>query len=187
MSPRIPPLEPPYSEELATMLAKWMPPGAQVEPLRLFRTLAQHRELMDRMRPLGAGILGKDAVNPMEREIVIHRTCARCGCEYEWGVHAVFFDDALHIPQGKLAATVTASAHDGVWTERESLLIRLADELHDTSTVSDELWAKLSQHWNTPQFIELCVIAGFYHLISFVANAAQVEPEARAARFPVRG
>jgi 4-carboxymuconolactone decarboxylase len=186
MPPRILPIEPPYTDEVGAMLNKWMPPGANVEPLKLFRTLIHHPELMDRMRPLGSGILGKGTLNPIERELVINRTCARCGCEYEWGVHVASFGQTLQIAPEKLAATVTASTDDAVWTERESLLIRLADELHDTSTVSDELWALLSQHWETAQLIELCVVAGFYHLISFVTNAARVELETWAARFPVR-
>jgi 4-carboxymuconolactone decarboxylase len=186
MPPRILPIEPPYTDEVGTMLAKWMPPGAQIEPLCLFRTLIQNPELMSRMRPLGAGILSGGTLNPIEREIVINRTCTRCGCEYEWGVHVASFGNTLQIPPEKLSATVNASADDAVWTERESLLIRLADELHDTSTVSDELWGLVSQHWDTAQLIELFVVAGFYHLISFVANAAHVEPEAWAARFPLR-
>lgn len=184
MPPRILPIEPPYPDELNILFNKLMPPSAQVEPLRLFRTLAHNRDLTSRMHPLASGILGKATLNPTEREIVIHRTCARCGCEYEWGVHVVFFGGALNIPREKLDATVTASADDAIWTERESLLIRLADELHDTSTVSDELWGLVSQQWDTAQLIELCMVAGFYHLISFAANAARVEPEAWAARFP---
>ena len=38
-TPRLAPLQPPYSPEAASMLAKWMPPGSEIEPLRLFRTL----------------------------------------------------------------------------------------------------------------------------------------------------
>jgi hypothetical protein len=55
--PRILPLESPYSSEVAAALAKWMPPWAAVEALKLFRTLLQNREMSDRMRPLGAGIM----------------------------------------------------------------------------------------------------------------------------------
>ncbi|MFN8371612.1 MAG: carboxymuconolactone decarboxylase family protein [Anaerolineae bacterium] len=185
MPPRITPFEPPYSEELGTLLARWMPPGINVEPLRLFRTLAHHRNMMDRMLPLGAGILGKGSIAAAEREIVINRTCARCGCEYEWGVHVASFGRTLNIAPEKLAATFSGTANDAVWTERERLLIRLVDELHDTSTVSDALWAALSQQWDDAQLIELCIIVGFYHLISFVSRAAQVEAETWAARFPV--
>ncbi len=78
--PRIQPLQEPYSEDVATMLAKWMPPGSAVEPLRLFRTLAVHEQLSSRMRPLGAGILGPRAlVEPLLREVMIARTCALTG------------------------------------------------------------------------------------------------------------
>jgi hypothetical protein len=106
--PRIPPLKPPYSSEVAAALAKWMPPGAAVEPLKLFRTLFQNREMSDRMRPLGAGILGShSSIDARDREIVIDRVCARCGCEYEWGVHVVSFGQAVGLSQETLEATVT--------------------------------------------------------------------------------
>jgi 4-carboxymuconolactone decarboxylase len=84
--PRIAPLEPPYEPAIETMLKSWMPPGSALEPLVLFRTLAVHDQLASRMRPLGAGILGHGRIQPREREIVILRTCARAGAEYEWGV-----------------------------------------------------------------------------------------------------
>jgi alkylhydroperoxidase family enzyme len=183
--PRIAPLEPPYSSDVALALAKWMPPGVTVEPLKLFRTLFQNRETSDRMRPLGAGILGShSSIDPREREIIIDRVCARCGCAYEWGVHVAAFGQALGLSQETLEATVTQSPFDAIWSERESLLVQMVDELHDTSTVNDALWSQLAERWTSAQLIELCVIAGWYHLISFVANAAHVQPEEWAASFP---
>ncbi|HEY6539735.1 MAG TPA: carboxymuconolactone decarboxylase family protein [Ktedonobacteraceae bacterium] len=183
--PRIAPLEPPYSSDVAAALAKWMPPGAAVEPLKLFRTLIQNREMSDRMRPLGAGILGShSSIDARDREIVIDRVCARCGCEYEWGVHVASFGQAVGLSQEKLAATVTKNPFDPTWSERESLLVQMVDELHDTSTIADALWNQLAALWTPTQLIELCIIVGWYHLISFVANAARVQPEEWAASFP---
>src|SRR5262249_26602305 len=90
--PRIEPLTPPYEPAIAATLAKWMPPDRDdIEPLALFRVLAVHDELFSRSLPLGAGILGHGRITPREREIVIHRTCALAGAEYEWGVHATAF------------------------------------------------------------------------------------------------
>jgi alkylhydroperoxidase family enzyme len=183
--PRIAPLEPPYSSDVAVALAKWMPPGVTVEPLKLFRTLFQNREMSDRMRPLGAGILGShSSIDARNRELVIDRVCARCGCEYEWGVHVASFGRALGILQETLVATVTKTPFDPIWSEHESLLVQMVDELHDTSTISDALWSQLATRWSASQLIELCVIVGWYHLISFVANAAHVQPEEWAASFP---
>src|SRR5919197_1643847 len=111
-SPRIAPLEPPYEPEIEAALKKWMPPGAETEPLKLFRTLVVHDELASRMRPLGAGILGHGRVDPREREIVIHRTCARAGAEYEWGVHVLAFGKPLGLSDEQIAATARGSAED---------------------------------------------------------------------------
>ena len=48
------------------------------------------------------------------------------------------------------------------------------------ATVSESLWAKLAAHWDAAQLVELVATAGFYHLVSFTANAAGVR--ARAVR-----
>jgi alkylhydroperoxidase family enzyme len=183
-TPRIAPVEPPYDDETADVLRKWMPPGADVEPLKLFRTLAVHSDLASRMRPLGAGILGHGRVDPREREIVIHRTCARAGAEYEWGVHAVAFGRPLGLTDAQLTATVHGGPDDRAWSERDAMLVRLCDELHATATISDELWELLAAEWAPDQLLELVVIAGWYRLIAYVINACGVEPEAWAEPLP---
>jgi alkylhydroperoxidase family enzyme len=180
--PRIPPVEPPYDPATESMLRKWMPPDSGLEPLRLFRTLAVHESLAGRMRPLGAGILGHGLLDPRIRELMILRTCACCGAEYEWGVHATFFGAAVGLTGSELAAT--ARADDAAWSEAERAVIRAADELHDTAGVSDATYAELERHFSAPQILELVVAAGWYHTIAFVINTAGVEPERWAARFP---
>jgi 4-carboxymuconolactone decarboxylase len=181
---RIAPLEPPYEPEIETALMKWMPPGSPMEPLRLFRTLNVHAELASRMRPLGAGILGpKATVPPPLREVMIHRTCALTGAEYEWGVHAVAFGRPLGLSDEQLRSTVEGSWDDACWPPDQAAVFRLADELHETSAVSDELWAQLTGHFDEPQILELLVTAGWYHVIAYVCNGARIEREDWAARF----
>lgn len=177
---RIAPLDPPYRPEVGEYLAKIMPPGSDVEPLRLFRTLAVHHDLASRMRPLGAGLLAHPTIEPRERELVILRTCALSGAEYEWGVHAVFFKE---LTREEIEATASGGrSHD--WSQTDALLIALADELDATSTVSDALWESLEAHWSDQQLIELIVLAGWYRTISYVINALQIEAERWAAAFP---
>lgn len=71
-----------------------------------------------------------------------------------------------------------------LWSERESVLIQLVDELQETAALSDEVWEQLVANWSSAQILEMMIIVGWYHLISFVANAVQVEQESWAARFP---
>src|SRR5271165_732642 len=128
-TPRIAPLEPPYAADIDLALSKWMPPGSRIEPLRLFRTLVVHDTLASRMRPLGAGILGSTARVPAPlREVMIHRTCALTGAEYEWGVHVIGFGRPLGLSEEQLDATVDGSFDDACWDAEQSSVFRLADE-----------------------------------------------------------
>jgi alkylhydroperoxidase family enzyme len=177
---RIAPLESPYSPAVQGALDRIMPAG--VPPLTLFRTLAVNERVF--LRVLAAGLLDRGSISLREREIVIDRTCARCGAEYEWGVHVAFFADRVGLTAPQVAATCAPEAEAGAFPERERLLLRLVDALHDGARVDDGLWAALRVEWSEPQLIELIALAGFYHLISFVANALRIPPEPYGARFP---
>ena len=181
-APRVEPLEPPYEPEVAETLRRLMPPG--VEPLKLFRTIAHNQAILERFRKTGAYILNFGTVDPADREVVIHRTTARNGCEYEWGVHAVAYGRPLGFTDEQLRATVRGTADDPAFSQRQALLVRLVDELHDTGTVSDALWPPLASEWRPEQLVELVATVGFYHLVSFAANAFGVEREGYGERFP---
>jgi alkylhydroperoxidase family enzyme len=181
-SPRIAPATPPYPEQIDDALKRIMPPG--VPPLTLFRVLARSERVFERI--FGGGFIDKGPIALAEREIVIDRTCARLNCEYEWGVHVAFFAEASGLGR-KAAATRTAAADDEMWTERERLLIRLVDSLCDLADIDDGLWAELDANWSTEQILELIAMVGFYHSISFLANATRLPPEGYAARFPMAG
>lgn len=181
-APRVQPIEKPYDAERAETLRRMMPPD--VEPLKLFTTVAHNPAILERFRTTGAYILNFGRIDPLEREIVIHRTTARNGCEYEWGVHVVAFGRPLGLSEDQLRATVHGSGDDPAWSPRQSLLVQLVDELHDSGTVSDALWPQLAAEWQAPELVELIATVGFYHLISFTANALGVEREDYAERFP---
>jgi 4-carboxymuconolactone decarboxylase len=182
---RMQPLAPPYEPQIAEQLAKWMPPGAEAEPLALFRTLMRHPQLAARMRPLGAGILGREATVPLDlRELMIDRTCALAGAEYEWGVHAVAFGAAAGLDERQVRATALGGAQEECWSAEQRCVLELAEQLHATSTVSEVLWMQLRERFEDEQIIELIVTAGWYHVIAYLCNALAIAPEAWAARFP---
>jgi 4-carboxymuconolactone decarboxylase len=165
-SPRIEPVQPPYEGEIGEQLAKWMPRGAPVDPLALFRTLVVHPELASRMRPLGSALLAHGLLDARDREIVVLRTCARAGAEYEWGVHAVAFAASAGLGEDQVEATATGDANDAAWSEHDRLLVRLVDELHETDTVGAELWSDLAAEFSPPQLLELIVTTGWYRTLS---------------------
>src|SRR5436189_237339 len=84
---RMEPLEPPYEPEVADALRRLMG-SDEVEPLKLFRTIAHHPQLLDRFRQIGSTVLSFGRLEAIDRETVIHRTTARCGASYGWGALA---------------------------------------------------------------------------------------------------
>lgn len=178
--PRLAPLEPPYPDDLAAELAAMMPPD--VAPLRLFRTLAHNRRVLGRIR--AGNLLDRGSLERPERELAILRTTARCGSEYEWGVHVAFFARRFGLCEAKIAGTRLWSGADPRWSAREGAIVRLADALHEQARVGDDLWREVSAHFEPDQVVELLVLVGFYHTISFVTNALAIEPEAFGERFP---
>lgn len=181
--PRISPLDAPFEPDIANTLERMMG-GAGIEPLKLFRTVAHNPHVLDKFRSAGSYLLNFGTLDPIDREIVIHRTCARCGSEYEWGVHVAFYGKSVGLTQEQIDATVLGAPDDRVWSPKQRLLIRLVDELHDTSTVSDALWQEIQDLWTPAQLVELVVLVGQYHLVSYLTNALRVENEDFAALFP---
>ena len=180
---RIEPLVPPLDEPVGSMLERMMPSG--VPPIALFRTFAHNPAMTAGVSAWGSYYLTKQSSLTMRtREIVIDRVTARCGCEYEWGVHVAFFAQKVGLTDGQVRSLTFGSPADAVWEDAaDRLAIELVDELHDTSTVSDDLWSRLTGSFTTAQLLDMMLLAGWYHAISYVARAADVPLEDFATRF----
>jgi alkylhydroperoxidase family enzyme len=177
--PRIRPTEPPFSEAIATAMSRVLPEG--VPPLALFRTIAVNERVLLRM--FAGSLLDRGSISLREREIVIERTCFRCGSEYEWGVHVAFFGTRAGLSPEQLRAICSNEPNETSLPPRDRLLIRLCDELHDTANVSDALWGAVAAEWSPEQLVELVILIGYYHAISFATNAFRVPLESFGARF----
>ena len=177
--PRIDPVEPPYPADVQADFDKLMR-GAP--PLLLFRTVARNPRVLQRM--MAGGLLDRGSISLRARELMILRTCARCGAEYEWGVHVASFDQKVQWTREQLHSSVHGDASDCCWTDEDQLVLNLADELHDTNSVSSLLWQQASEHYSAEQLVELTMLAGLYHAVSFMVNAFGVQHESFAPRFP---
>ena len=119
-----------------------------------------------------------------EREIVIDRTGARTGCEYEWGVHVTAFAAPAHLTDEQIRGTVLGRADAPCWSAPEQALIAAVDALHDHATLTDAEFKALSAHYDEAQIIEIIMLCGFYRTVSYLANAMALPLEEKAARFP---
>ncbi|MBX9815479.1 MAG: hypothetical protein A4S12_00865 [Proteobacteria bacterium SG_bin5] len=177
--PRIEPLAKPYPPAFDAAMQALM---RGREPLVLFTSLAKHERawakfsagsLLDKGSPL--------AMRP--REIVIDRTTAKCGNEYEWGVHIAGFASAIGLTEAHVRATVHGGPAD--WPDpAEAVLIATVDALLDRKKLSDAEWAALREHYDEAQALEIVQLVAFYHGVSLICGALDLPLEPGAARFP---
>ena len=152
-------------------------------PLPLFEALAHSRAALDDLRRATAACLGAPALDARTREIAVLRVCARAGAEPEWAVHVRMF--AAEAGLGEAEIEATARPRDAFpWPARDALVIRLADEIHDASTVSDDLWAALPREYTAQEIVELLLVVTQYHKVACLTNALGLRPPAGTPRMP---
>jgi alkylhydroperoxidase family enzyme len=176
---RIAPLEPPYDQETQVEFDRIMR-GAP--PLMLFRVIAGHPRAWGKFR--AAGLLDRGPLTLREREIVIDRTCALTGCEYEWGVHISAFAAPARLTDEEVRATVLGKADARIWSAAEQALIAAVDALHHRATLSEAEFEALAAHYDDAKVLEIFLLCGFYRTVSYLANGLHLPLEEKAARFP---
>lgn len=175
MTPRIPPVSladaDPETRELLDSLSTFRDDDVSV--LNVFGTLAQHPKLIKRWLVFANHVLLKSTISGRDRELAILRAGWRCHAPYEWGQHVVI-GRREGITDEEIARIGVGPDAPG-WSPHDAAILRAVDELHDTSTISDETWATLTETYDQQQCMDLVFAIGQYHLVSFALNAFGVE------------
>src|ERR1700679_4255026 len=130
---RLAALQPPYAPDVQQQFDRIMR-GAP--PLMLFRVIAGNAWAWEKFR--AGSLLDRGPLPLRDREIVIDRTCAMTGCEYEWGVHVATFAEAAGLSAEQLRATVREGVAAPCWSESEQALIAAVDALHVRATLGGD-------------------------------------------------
>ena len=71
----------------------------------------------------------------------------------------------------------TDTAEDSSWTERDLLLIGVADELLANVELSEATWQRLCAAYRDDQAVEAVMLVGFYRMLGGFANTLGVQRE----------
>jgi 4-carboxymuconolactone decarboxylase len=178
-------LSSPYDPAAAARLADWGV-GPDDEALQMVRVLvAQHPDLGDALRPLGFFFAGdRTALDTRTRELVVTRVTARCGCEYEWGLRVAIMAEAADLTHEQIAATLEPTIDPVAWTDlRDRAVLAAVDQLHDTGRLDDPGYSALRESYDDRQIVELLILAGWYHAVSYLDAGARLPAEPGTARF----
>jgi hypothetical protein len=110
----------------------------------------------------------------------------RCRNAFEWCLRVHYFRRIVGNDRCELAC-VHGTAHDKAWEPNDRLQIRLADELHDTASISDGLWSDPRSDFTEEALLQLMLMAGHYRTNAYLAAALRLPVESRVKRqFPSR-
>ncbi len=121
-------------------------------------------------------VLVKDSVlPPHERWVITMRMAWRSHCQYEFGRKAA---DAPGADDLKI---VTADANDPSLNETDRRLLRFTDQLYEKQNIDQALWESFRRTHSEGAMVELATLAGFYLMVSCVANTIGANPAKTAA------
>ncbi|MBP2367471.1 carboxymuconolactone decarboxylase family protein [Pseudonocardia parietis] len=163
-------------------------------PLSIFQTMARHPKMMKRFNVLGGFFLTRGELPARERELCILRTAWRTGSDYEWAQHVLIGRDA-----GLTDTGIEQVVLGGDWSEPDTALLRLTDEVLDHTDVSDATWSELSSGLVRCVFatetlalralhrrptVRTVLLVGFYRMTAGFLNAAGVVKEYTLPSWP---
>jgi AhpD family alkylhydroperoxidase len=173
--PRISPGRPADVGRINFAIARLIGVATGGGPPHVFTTLGRHRKLFRRWLYFAGALMPGGKLPRVDTELLILRVAHITGCEYEWRHHeqlgsraGLSADDIARVREGAFA--------EG-WSDRQALLLRAADELHEDGRLSDELWAELSSLLSDADLIELCMLVGHYEMLAMTLNSLGVEPD----------
>ena len=169
----------------AELIEKYMSTGPDAVPVpNVLGTLAHHPAMARPFLKFNAVLLRKPTIEPRLRELMVLRVAWRTRSTYEWAQHvrlaeryAVTPDDVAAIGEGHTAPR---------WSPLEADLLAATDQLLDSYRIDDDIWARLAEHFDERQLVELLFVVGTYTCLAMAFNSfgLQLDPEVRAMSIP---
>ena len=142
----------------------------------LFTTLGRARGLFWAWLHFAGRLMPGGRLPRRESELVILRVATLARSDYELTHHRRLGRRA-GLSEDELARVVEGPDAPG-WSQRERLLLRAADELHELRDVTDETWSGLAAHLDERRLIELLLLVGHYEMLATTLHALRVSPDA---------
>ncbi len=196
--PRITPVVAPYSDALRERFARLVPAG--MTPPAIFRAVARNESLFLHLVDSGwlgpTGLFDRRVLPSRLRELIILRTCVATRNDYEWHLHVNTISARMGLSDAQIDDTRSADSEDdlwsaderaaaswvpgAIWSESERAAIALVDALVGRLEVDDPLYARLREHFDEAELIEMTQLVGLYTGVAMLVALVRPEPDAYA-------
>jgi alkylhydroperoxidase family enzyme len=158
-------------------MAKIFPP--ELPSPNLYRSVARNESLfidMIDMRFIGpTGLMDRKTIPPRIRELVILRTCVQARNDYEFNLHVRTISEKVGLNKVAIDDLKNTRIDDTLWSNEEASLIALTDELVRTTSVSEELFERVSKHYSEAELIEMVQLVGLYTTVAMMVSLIRPE------------
>ncbi len=162
----------------------------------LFRTYARRLEMMTTSFEHFRKVMYTGSVPVTEKEIAAVRTSQINGCRYCLASHLALAKkfgmskdklDRLGLSEADPDTTssigsgapsiesVLYGEHDVVWNSRERIILKLADTLTRTASVSDAIWDDACTVFQPEELMEIVAVVCLFNYYNRFANALEIE------------
>src|SRR6478752_6328982 len=115
------------------------------------------------------------------------RAHALCGAGYEWGIHISVYAGRAGLTDEQVASLATGDPADACWTDpADRAVLATVDALHQRADLDDAEWQTLLDTVGEDAAVDLLLLCGWYHAISFAVNALRLPAEPGTPALPGR-
>lgn len=158
------------------------------KPVNLYRALGNHPALAAAWTEFANSIRHQSQTPRALRELMILRTAQIARSEYEWA-HHLRMARKSGVPEEKIAA-LAGWRGSALYDAKERAALALTEAVM-ACDVSDAVHAEAKKHFSHEEYVELCLTASFYAMVSRMLDAMRVEldPDVRdhAPKLPAAG
>jgi NAD(P)-dependent dehydrogenase (short-subunit alcohol dehydrogenase family)/alkylhydroperoxidase family enzyme len=141
----------------------------------VFATLARHRRLFRGWLRFAGALMPRGVLPRADTELVILRVAHNCRSDYEWR-HHVRLGRQAGLSEEEITRITDGPEAEG-FSQRQSLLLAAADELHHLRVITDELWSRLAEHLDEVELIELVMLIGHYEMLAMALATLGVQED----------
>lgn len=136
-------------------------------------TFANHPALATPFLAFNNILMSSRVLERRPRELMVLRVAWRSSSMYEWAQHVKLAPRFAITPEEIEA--IAQGADSNVWTPLEKDLLQATDELIDRYRISDETWARLADHLDARQLMEVVFTVGTYTTLAMAFNSFGLE------------
>jgi 4-carboxymuconolactone decarboxylase len=167
---RIAPIQPGTQPELAALEAKIIHKRGKITPL--YQYLLNSPEMAQGWEEFLSAVRQRNSLPPDLRELIILRVAVLNHAPYEFAAHVEHAQKA-GVSEEKIHAVKVLSIST-IFTQREQLVLELADAMTQHIDVPEPLFERIAQHYKGKELLDLCITIGAYNMVSRVLVALQI-------------